>query len=213
LIKNARNLGLAPTLNNCLKLAQGKYIARMDGDDTCATDRFEKELAVLEANPQFSLVSCAMSFYDDNGVYGVDRYDPYPQKLDFFKRSPFCHAGCMMRKSILIALGGYNESDSVKRMEDYDLWFRLYKAGYRGCNLPDILYHMYDDRIAYKRRKFKHRINCTKLNLQIYRAFKPGIKYFPGLFKPILKGLLPECIYIYLRKKRLHAQLIHDNQN
>ena len=32
-IKNERNLTLGPTLNRCLELATGDYIARQDGDD------------------------------------------------------------------------------------------------------------------------------------------------------------------------------------
>lgn len=211
LIRNQSNLGLAPTLNNCLKIARGEYTARMDGDDVCAPNRFEKELAVLANEPQFSLVSCAMEFYDDNGVYGVYHYKPYPQKTDFFKQSPFCHAGCMMRRCILDELGGYNESESVRRIEDFDLWFRLYKAGYKGCNLPDVLYSMYDDRQAYKRRKFKFRLSSARLLYQIYREFKPGIKYLPRVAIPIIKGLLPEKLYMFLRKKGLQKQQIGGN--
>lgn len=208
LLRNPTNVGLAPTLNNCLKVARGEFTARMDGDDVCAPTRFEKELAVLEREPDFALVSCAMEFYDDNGVYGVYRYAPYPQKKDFFKQSPFCHAGCMMRRAVLNELGGYNESDAVRRMEDYDLWFRLYKAGYKGQNLPDVLYSMYDDRQAYKRRKFKYRLTSARLLFRSYCEFKPGIKYLPHVAMPIIKGLLPEKIYVYLRKKNLQKQQV-----
>ena len=44
LLKNEKNLGLNATLNKCLSVARGQYIARMDGDDICAPARFEKEL-------------------------------------------------------------------------------------------------------------------------------------------------------------------------
>ena len=33
LLKNKRNRGLNYTLNKCLEIAKGEYIARMDGDD------------------------------------------------------------------------------------------------------------------------------------------------------------------------------------
>lgn len=32
-IRNEKNSSLAPSLNRCLQLAKGEYIARMDGDD------------------------------------------------------------------------------------------------------------------------------------------------------------------------------------
>ena len=40
-LKNEHNLGLNATLNNCLAVAKGNYIARMDGDDRCSINRFE----------------------------------------------------------------------------------------------------------------------------------------------------------------------------
>ena len=207
LIRNEHNMGLAPTLNNCLRIARGTYTARMDGDDICAPDRFEKELAVLEGDPDCAVVSCAMLSYDEGGVYGKSVYPEKPDTVDFFRMSPFCHAGCMMRKKVLLELGGYNESDAVQRFEDYDLWYRLYKAGYYGRNLPDALYSMRDDRNAFRRRKMKYRLNVTKLSLKIYRDFKPGIRYFPGVVMPVIKGLLPEFLYTYLRRRKLRRHV------
>ena len=46
-IKNEKNLTLAPTLNRCIEVASGKYVARMDGDDICDPTRFEKEIEIL----------------------------------------------------------------------------------------------------------------------------------------------------------------------
>ena len=51
LLRNAHNLGLNQTLNNCLAAATGDYIARMDGDDNCLPERFEKQVALLESHP------------------------------------------------------------------------------------------------------------------------------------------------------------------
>lgn len=207
LIRNERNMGLAPTLNHCLRIARGTYTARMDGDDTCAPDRFEKELTILESDLTCAVVSCAMISFDEEGTYGLSVYPEKPDKEDFFKMSPFCHAGCMMRREILQKLEGYNESDDVQRFEDFDLWYRLYKAGYYGRNLSEPLYSMRDDRNAFRRRKMKYRLNVTKLSMKIYRDFKPGIRYFPGVVSPVIKGLLPEWLYTYLRKKKLHRRL------
>lgn len=202
-IRNSENQGLAYTLNHCLQVARGSYIARMDGDDRCSADRFEKELCFLEHNPDFAVVSCAMDFFDAYGTYGVSIYNEYPQRKDLIKGSPFCHAGCMMRKNVLLDLSGYNTSPSVERMEDYDLWFRLYSAGYCGYNLNEILYSMRDDRNAFKRRKFKYRVNSSKLKLQIYRKFRPGITKIPYIFMPVIKGLMPEKLYMFLHRKKL----------
>ena len=48
LLRNEQNMGLNFTLNRCLAQANGKYIARMDGDDICSSQRFAEELRCLE---------------------------------------------------------------------------------------------------------------------------------------------------------------------
>lgn len=214
LIRNERNMGLAPTLNNCLRIARGTYTARMDGDDICAPDRFEKELAVLEADPDCAVVSCDMISFDQDGVYGVSHYLEKPEKKDLIKRSPFCHAGCMMRREILLQLNGYSEAEAVRRMEDYDLWFRLYQAGFYGRNIPEALYSMRDDRNAFKRRKFRFRLQSTRLKWRIYLQFRPGIDAFPHVIAPVIKGLLPERLYSYLRRRKMQhaAAAKHPNE-
>ena len=47
LLKNEKNMGLNYTLNKCLEVASGEYIARMDGDDISLPTRFEKEIGFL----------------------------------------------------------------------------------------------------------------------------------------------------------------------
>ena len=115
-IKNEKNLTLAPTLNNCIKNAKGDFIARMDGDDICPPDRFEKELSFLLSNESYALVSVWMNIYDKDGVFNTIKYPKEPKGEDFIKTSMFCHAGCMMRKEALDAVGGYDETEKYKRI-------------------------------------------------------------------------------------------------
>ena len=54
-IKNEKNLGLSENLNKGMRLAKGLYFARMDGDDICLPGRLEKQLRVLEENPDIDI--------------------------------------------------------------------------------------------------------------------------------------------------------------
>lgn len=202
LFKNEKNLTLAPTLNNCLKQANGVYVARMDGDDICVFDRFEKEVSFLDRHPEFALVSCLMDLYDDEGTYGTVKYKECPQKVDFAYGSPICHAGCMMRKSVLEELNGYDVSSEKERIEDYDLWIRMYAAGYKAYVLQEVLYSMRDDRNAIKRKKFKFRVTEYKLKKKMCREFELPFKYRLLIFKPILLGLIPSFVYSFLHRKK-----------
>lgn len=198
-LKNERNLTLAPTLNKCLKEAKGKYIARMDGDDTCTPDRFEKELVFLEGHPEFAIVSCNMALANEYGVFRVVQYPAEPTIEGFVKGNLHCHAACMVRTEAIKAVGGYSEQKSRRRVEDYDLWVRMYKAGLRGYNLQETMYEMYDSVEALKRRKFSNRLNESRVIWTACRGSN-GFQYYRAII-PIIKWFIPIGIYKKKHKK------------
>lgn len=203
LLKNSHNLGLNKTLNRCLEVALGKYIARMDGDDICSQDRLEKELAIMEAEPSLAVVSTGMAFFDESGEWGVINHPEQPNKRDFLHGSPFCHAPALIRHDALKAVNGYSEGKRLLRVEDYHLWMKLYAAGFTGYNIPEILYSMRDDRAARKRRKFKYRINEAYVKCLCVKKLRLPMYGYLFALKPIAVGLLPGKLYDRLHKNRL----------
>ena len=140
--------------------------------------------------------------FDNEGVFRTVEYIPQPQPRDFIQRSRFCHAGCMIYKSVLQEVGGYDETDKCKRVEDYDLWVRIYHKGYRGYNIQEPLYSMRDDRNATGRRTLKNRLNERRVK-------KKAIKFFGGSLKdriqtiiPIIKWLTPGFVYKLAHRKK-----------
>ena len=205
LLRNDENKGLNYTLNKCLEFADGDYIARMDGDDLCAEDRFEKEVEALRKNPEIAIVSTDMLFFDENGVWGKTYAELYPIKESFLKGTPFCHAACMVRKEAYEKVKGYSISDRLLRVEDYHLWIKMYEAGYRGKNIPKQLYLMRDDRAAYKRRKLRYRINEAYVKGIAIRKLGLPISGYLNTMRPILVGILPEKVYDYFHKRKLES--------
>ncbi len=205
-LRNETNLGLNATLNRCLAVAKGEYIARMDGDDRCAPERFAVELAALEAEPEIAIVSTDMGYFDDSGVWGNISHPDYPAARDFLHGTPFCHAPCMVRKEAYDKVGGYTEEKRLLRVEDYHLWMKMYCAGYRGKNIHRQLYLMRDDRNAYGRRKFRYRLNEAYVRVLSVRKLKLPIWCCIYALRPILVGLLPKGIYDRLHKKNLRGE-------
>src|SRR5580698_539934 len=56
LVNNSLNAGVAKALNKSFALIQGDYVARMDCDDICLPERLEKEVAILNNNPEIAVV-------------------------------------------------------------------------------------------------------------------------------------------------------------
>lgn len=206
LLRNTSNKGLNDTLNRCLTHATGKYIARMDGDDLCLPERFAEELAVLEANPDIAIVSTDMAFFDETGTWGRISHPEYPEGKDFVHGSPFCHAPCMVRAEAYEAVGGYSVGKRLLRVEDYHLWVKMYRAGFRGRNLNKPLYQMRDDRKAYSRRKFRYRVNEAYVRAYAVKALKLPFTGYVHALRPIIVGLLPGFIYKFLHKRRLKQE-------
>ena len=203
LLKNDKNMGLNYTLNHCLRYADGDYIARMDGDDISYPDRFEKEMDFLLKNPEYSIVSTQMEYFDNEGVFGKSSNSGEPSQESLVRGTPFCHATCIVKKDAYNSVDGYSVSDKLLRVEDYHLWVKMYAKGYKGYNLPQVLYSMRDDRNAIKRRKFRYRINEARVVVYAINSLKLSKKYLIFAMKPIIVGLLPEFVYTMLHKKRL----------
>lgn len=208
-IANDSNMGLNITLNNCLRLAQGEYIARMDGDDVSIENRFEKEISFLESHPEFDIVSAPMILFDESGDWGqTGKPIETPQKTDFVKHAPVhCHAPCMIRKEAMLKVGGYTEDKRLLRFEDCNLWYKLYSAGYKGYNLSEPLYKMRDDKNASKRRTFGTRMRAVYVQWTGFRMIHMPVKYYLYLVVEFLKSIafciVPNGVYVALRKKKL----------
>lgn len=198
LLRNEKNLGLNVTLNKCLEKAQGELIARMDGDDLCSPDRFEKEVSALFEHPEMSIVSTDMQFFDEDGIWGRTRVKQFPKPIDFMGPNPFCHAPCMVRKEAYEAVDGYSVAKKLLRVEDYHLWVKMYEKGYRGMNIQEPLYQMRDDRNATSRKKFRYRLNAAYVEGYAIKHLNLPPYYYLRCIRPILVGLLPGKIYSWL---------------
>lgn len=202
-IKNEKNLGLNETLNKCFEISSGKYIARQDGDDISLPSRLEKEYDFLESHKEYALVSAKMSYFDEEGEWGVSKVKEIPNKNDFIKASPFAHAPVLIRREVLKEVNGYTVDKKLLRVEDYHLWFKIYSKGYKGYNINEVLYKMRDDKDAFKRRTLRNRLNEVRVKILGYKMLNIPIYKYIYCLRPIVIWLLPKKLYKFLHKRKL----------
>lgn len=195
-IRNETNKRLAASLNNCLSHAKGKYIARMDADDECLPTRFEEQVKFLETHSEIDLVGSNRIIFDDNGDKGVRGSIENPTERTFLKGSPFAHPTIMAKKSVYDALGGYTVSQRTMRAEDVDLWFRFYKAGYRGYNLQKVLYRYRESVDDLKKRSVKAGLETSKVYYHGYKLLEFPWYERVWAIKPIISALIPHGIML-----------------
>ncbi len=202
LVSNERNMGLNYTLNHCLEYADTEYCARMDGDDISEPTRFEKEIAFLDAHPEYAIVSAPMKHFDENGIYRVQSGGGEPRIEVYPKHVPFNHAPCMVRTEAYKAVGGYTVDDRLLREEDYHLWIKMAMKGYRGYTLEEPLYQMRDDRNAARRRNFKARRNEAYVKHLAVKML--GLPFYYNIYciAPLIKGIMPNWLFYLLYKMK-----------
>lgn len=189
-IKNNENKGLAYSLNKCIEYADGEFIARHDGDDICYLNRIEKQVNFIKKK-NCELVGSAAEFFDESGIWGTLKFDENPTERDVFNKSVFIHPTILMKRDILIKIGGYTVSKITFRTEDYDLFVKLYANGYKGINMNEVLLQVRRDSYAYKRKKFKYRIDESRCKYKAWKLLNQPIYAMPLIFLPIIKGVVP----------------------
>ena len=135
------NIGLARSLNRGLRLARGDYIARMDADDVCRTDRFDLQIKEMEAYPQIDLLGSFFDVIDENGRLIETKElikDPVYRLWRLQFHNNYGHGTVMLKKQAVLRQGMYD--DTLLYAQDYDLWSRISRKENTGI-IPEVLYH------------------------------------------------------------------------
>ncbi len=200
LIKNDRNRGLNYTLNHCLEYADTELVARMDGDDISKPERFEIQVKFLDEHPEYGVVSCPGSMFDENGIFRINKGNGEVKSTDFIRGTPIGHAESMSRTEVLKSVGGYTVDDNLIRVEDYHLWFKVYAAGYKLYQMPESLYLVRCGAERIARRNWKNRKNEMYVKHIGYKMIGLPWYYHIFIFEPIVKHILPRFIYEYFHR-------------
>lgn len=153
IIRLPENKGLGNALRVGVECASYSIIARMDSDDISLGNRFEKQIAYIEANPKCDIIGGQITEFinNDRNIIG-QRLVPGTHKeiSDRLKyRCPFNHMTVMFKKGAVVNAGNYQ---SWHFNEDYYLWIRMALAGCHFANLPDTLVNVRVGKDMYARR-------------------------------------------------------------
>ncbi|WP_051901522.1 glycosyltransferase family 2 protein [Methylotenera sp. L2L1] len=162
------NRNLATTLNDIVSLARGKWLARMDQDDIALPQRFERQLQWLQQTEADITGSWVQRFGTSDRRLVRLRQTDDAIKMELLFCSPFAHPSIMMRTTLIKQLCYDNTWEKV---EDYDLWERAARAGWKMTNVPEVLllYRIHDTQISTKTANSQQQL--TQLIRQRYWEF------------------------------------------
>jgi glycosyltransferase involved in cell wall biosynthesis len=161
---DSRRLGLPIRLNQGVELAKGRFIARMDADDISFPERFEKQVAYLQAHPEVDLVGCRTVVFRDHGeTIGLLPFAATHTRLcaQPWRNIPLPHPSWMGRRSWFQSYP--YRLPEVRRAEDQELLLRSCKDSRFAC-LEDVL-------LAYRQGPFQLErtliARCALLSAQV----------------------------------------------
>lgn len=166
--------GFVENLNIGISKARGKYIARMDADDYCLPDRFEKQFNFLEENPEVFLTGSSMILMNENDEE-IGKMNALSQPDLIRKRTkidnPIFHPTIMFR----------NEPDLIYRdkfyaCEDFDFHLRKLSENRILHNIPQPLlkYRILESSISRKGNSFVKRLFLEQAKTFYNQRIKSG---------------------------------------
>ncbi|MEQ5075678.1 glycosyltransferase [Providencia alcalifaciens] len=202
-----KNEGLGRALNIGLTHCKYNWVFRMDTDDYCLPDRFEKQVKYIRDNPDIVLLGSSTEEFDSHLEKSLGLRNPPTSHNEILyyakKRNPFNHMTVAFRKDVIQQVGGYQHH---LYMEDYNLWIRVIAAGHKVANLSDVLVNVRGGDSMIKRRKglvyIKSELQLVKLKIE-HKIDTPINAYLAFMLRSIPR-LLPTSIlsqvYKNLRK-------------
>lgn len=171
--ENEGNKKLIYTLNRGLNLASGKYIARMDADDICKPQRFEKQVSFMETHREVIVCGTQIDYFGSKAnIYRKLKFPTNDKDLKEMLATSTCfaHPSVMIRRDVLIKSGVLYDM-RYKNAEDYCLWIDLASYG-KYANLEEslLLYRISDTQISQPNnlQTMKSVIACKKKYVRTY---------------------------------------------
>lgn len=131
------NSGVSDARNAGIRLAQGKYILPLDGDDKIAPQFLARTVALLDLHPEIGIA------YTDWVYFGAHHATRNAIDYDFARlcaKENLFTCTALFRRQAWEAAGGYN-SNMTRGVEDWDFWIGCGEHGFKGQRIPEPLFH------------------------------------------------------------------------
>ena len=205
----AENRGLGMALQSGVPECTYDLIARMDTDDICREDRFEKQLADFEKDPDLDIIGSNIDEFEDTpdtivAKRTVPLTDAEIKKYQK-KRDGFNHMTVMYKKKAVLDAGNYQ---SCPLMEDTYLWVRMMKNGVKCKNIGEPLVYARIGKDMFNRRGgwayFK------KYKAAFKKVYETGyiswFDYASVITIQFCVALVPQKLRGWIFKKMLHGK-------
>lgn len=208
-IPQEKNGGLGEAMRIAAEAAKYDYLARMDSDDICLPDRFEKQMKCFEEDPELSLVGGMITEFDGNPENIIAKrilpLEDAEIKRMMRGRCAVNHVTVIFKKADLMKSGNYQP---FWKQEDHYLWARMMEHGCKFRNIPDVVVNVRSgkDQIA-RRGGLRFYKSVVRVFWYMYRHGLISFGYFlyictvRGIVQVLMPNRLRTWVYLHLLRK------------
>ncbi len=174
-IVKPKNTGYTDSLNMGLKLAKGKYIARMDGDDISLPERFETQYRLMELHPEIIVCGTWLEIIETGKT--IRNPEHHEQiLLQLLLKNPVGHPSVFIRNEAMRLF----EYDKLKEpAEDYDLWTRMIWSGaFYNIQKPLLLYRQHEFQVSHTKSS-RQLLHFNESRLKLFKRLDFESSMFP----------------------------------
>ena len=138
------NGGVSTALNAAIKQMTGQYFSWLSHDDLYYPEKVEKEIKYLEENNLIgtdTILYSNFSLMDGDGHFQMDiLFDSIIMNQDSvysILKGGIDGLTLLIPKEAFDKVGLFDEN--LRCIQDYALWFEMYKKGYKFVHIPDVL--------------------------------------------------------------------------
>ncbi len=135
-----KHYGLTNTLNYALKKSIGKWIARIDVDDSCELNRLENQFKFVEYRKNIVLLGSNFKIKKNGNLLYQSNLPTSHNKLLYRlvnMKAFFPHSSAFFLREKALEVGGYREA--FIKSQDHDLWLRLSEKGEIACTKEKLI--------------------------------------------------------------------------
>lgn len=179
LISNENNYGVSYARKHGLVESHGAWIAILDSDDTWGIDKLEKQIK-WQKETNADLIFTGSAFIDTEGK-NINYYLRAPTEISYkqlLRQNLISNSSALVRKGLYETY--YVVGDNMH--EDFAVWLRILKAGYKVCGINEPLLTY---RIT-KSSKSGNKFRAAQMNWNTYRHI--GLN--------VVEAVFYECCYM-----------------
>jgi GT2 family glycosyltransferase len=137
LVRHPVNEGLPAARNTALAEARGDRVLPLDADNELYPTCIERLSAALDRDPEAAFAYGILETFDDRGRRGFRGIRGWDTRR--LRAGNYIDALALVRRSVLLGMGGFVTDPRLYGWEDYELWCAIAAAGMRGVHVREVV--------------------------------------------------------------------------